>query len=159
MNRWVALTAIVLTAAACGSAGTGANPSPSPSPVVTTPAPTPTQAALVFKLNGVGTAKASGTMTVTTQAASLTVELKITGLQAASIHVSHIHIGTCANRGTILRALNPVVADSQGDADTRSTVNLKYPPASGHLYVVVHVGPDMATRTNAQYLLCGNLFK
>ena len=159
MNRWVASMAIVLTAAACGSADTGATPSPSPSAAVTTPASTPPSAALVFKLNGVGTAKSSGTMTVTTQSASLTIELKITGLQAASIHVSHIHIGTCANRGGILRALNPVVADSQGDADTRSTVNLKYPPASGHLYVVVHVGPDMATRTNAQYLLCGNLFK
>jgi hypothetical protein len=151
--------AIVMTAAACGSADTGASPSPSPTPAVTTPPSTPSPSALVFKLIGVGTAKASGTMTVTTQAGSLTVELKITGLQGASIHVSHIHIGTCANRGSILRALNPVVADSQGDADVRSTVNFKYPPASGHVYVVVHVGPDMLTRTNAQYLLCGNLFK
>src|SRR6266850_2374514 len=103
MSRWVALMAIVLTAAACGSPETGTTPSPSPSPV--------------------GTAKASGTMTVTTQGGSLTVELKITGLQAGSIHVSHIHIGTCAGHGAILRALNPVIADSQGDADTKSTVN------------------------------------
>jgi len=88
----------------------------------------------------------------------LTVDLQVTGLQAASIHVSHIHIGSCTARGGILRALNPVIADSQGGANTKSTVNLKYPPASGHLYVVVHVGPDMVG-TNSKYLLCGNLFK
>jgi hypothetical protein len=160
MSRWVALAAIVMTAAACGSsgAGTGSTPSPSPSPVVTTPATTPSPAALVFKLNGVGTATTSGTITVTTTATSLTVELKITGLQASSIHVSHIHIGSCSARGGILRALNPVIADSQGGADTKTTVNLKYPPASGSLYVVVHVGPDMVG-TNSKYLLCGNLFK
>jgi hypothetical protein len=159
LSKWVALAAIVMTAAACGSADTGSTPSPSPSPVVTTPATTtPSPAALVFKLNGVPPATASGTITVTTTATSLTVELRVTGLQAASIHVSHIHIGSCTARGGILRALNPVIADSQGGADTKSTVNLKYPPASGHLYVVVHVGPDMVG-TNSKYLLCGNLFK
>jgi len=158
LNKWVALAAIVMTAAACGSPDTGSMPSPSPSPAVTTPATTPSPAALVFKLNGVPPATAGGTISVTTTATSLTVELKVTGLQAASIHVSHIHIGTCTARGGILRALNPVIADSQGGADTKSTVNLKYPPASGHLYVVVHVGPDMVG-TNSKYLLCGNLFK
>ena len=158
MNKWVALAAIVMTTVACGSPDTGSMPSPSPSPAVTTPATTPSPAALVFKLNGVPPATAGGTIRVTTTATSLTVELKVTGLQAASIHVSHIHIGTCTARGGILRALNPVIADSQGGADTKSTVNLKYPPASGHLYVVVHVGPDMVG-TNSKYLLCGNLFK
>jgi Cu/Zn superoxide dismutase len=159
LSKWVALAAIVMTAAACGSADTGSTPSPSPSPVVTTPATTsPSPAALVFKLNGVPPATASGSITVTTTATSLTVELRVSGLQAASIHVSHIHIGSCTARGGILRALNPVIADSQGGADTKSTVNLKYPPASGHLYVVVHVGPDMVG-TNSKYLLCGNLFK
>ena len=158
MNRWVALAALVMTAAACGSTDTSSPPSPSPSPVVTTPASTPSPAALVFKLNGVDTAKANGTITLTTGPGSVTVELKITGLQGASVHVSHIHIGSCAARGGIVRALNPVIADSQGGADTKSTLNLKYPPASGHLYVVVHVGPDMVG-TNSKYLLCGNLFK
>jgi CHRD domain len=158
LSKWLAIAAIVMTAAACGSADTGSTPSPSPSPVVTTPATTPSPAALVFKLNGVPPATASGTITVITTATSLTVDLQVTGLQAASIHVSHIHIGSCTARGGILRALNPVIADSQGGANTKSTVNLKYPPASGHLYVVVHVGPDMVG-TNSKYLLCGNLFK
>ena len=158
MTKWVALAAIVMTTVACGSPDTGSMTSPSPSPAVTTPSTTPSPAALVFKLNGVPPATAGGTISVTTTATSLTVELKVTGLQAASIHVSHIHIGTCTARGGIVRALNPVIADSQGGADTKSTVNLKYPPATGHVYVVVHVGPDMVG-TNSKYLLCGNLFK
>ena len=160
MRRWFALVAIVMTAAACGSADTGStpSPSPSPSPVVTTPATTPSPAALVFKLSGVPPATASGTITVTTTPTSLTVELKITGLQASSIHVSHIHIGSCAARGAIKYALNPVIADDQGAADTKSTVKASYPPKTGSWYVVVHVGPDM-TGTNSKYLLCGNLFK
>ncbi len=158
MRRWVALVAIAMTAAACGSPDTGSTPSPSPSSAATTPATTPSPATLVFKLNGVGTATASGTITVTTTPTSLTVELKITGLQASSIHVSHIHIGSCAARGGIKYALNPVIADDQGAADTKSTVKASYPPKSGSWYVVVHVGPDMSG-TNSRYLLCGNLFK
>lgn len=160
MSRWVAMVALVVTAVACGGAATSSTPSPSPSPsaAVTTPASTPSPAALLFKLNGVGTAKASGTITLTKTSGSVTVELKITGLQGGSAHVSHIHTGACSAQGGILRALNPVIADDQGMADTKSTVNLVYPPAKGHVYVVVHVGPDMVG-TNSRYLLCGNLFK
>ena len=158
MRRSVVLAAILMTAAACGSTGTGTSPSPSPSSAVTTPASTPSPSALVFKLNGVGTTSTKGIITVTTSGSSLTVELKITGLQAASIHVSHIHIGSCAARGAIKYALNPVIADDQGTADVKSTVKATYPPTSGSWYVVVHVGPDM-TGTNSKYLLCGNLFK
>jgi hypothetical protein len=158
MRRWVALAATLMMAAACGSSGSGNSPSPSPSSATTAPVATPSPATLVFKLNGVGSATAKGTITVTTSPTSLTVELKITGLQAASIHVSHIHIGSCAARGGIKYALNPVIADDQGVADTKSTVKATYPPTSGSWYVVVHVGPDM-TGTNSRYLLCGNLFK
>jgi hypothetical protein len=88
----------------------------------------------------------------------MTIELKITGLQANSSHVSHIHIGKCAARGGIKFALNQVVADGQGDADTKTTLKAAYPPASGTWYVVVHAGPDMQG-TNSTYLLCGNIFK
>jgi len=86
------------------------------------------------------------------------IELKVSGLQANSSHVSHIHLGTCQSRGGIAFALNQVVADGQGDSDVRTTLmNLRYPPASGTWYVVVHAGPDMQG-SNSSYLLCGNLF-
>ena len=86
------------------------------------------------------------------------MELKITGLQRGSIHVSHIQIGSCSARGAIKYALNPVIANYQGAADTTTTVNASYPPSSGSWYVVARVGPDMSG-TNSAYLLCGNLFK
>jgi hypothetical protein len=86
------------------------------------------------------------------------LELKITGLQPASSHVSHIHVGSCQQRGSIALALNTVVADQSGNADIQSTVSAPYPPASATWYVVVHAGPDMQG-SNANYLLCGNLFK
>ena len=111
----------------------------------------------MFKLNGINTT-ASGTITLIAQPQSITVELKITGLQPNSSHVSHIHIGSCQQRGSITRALNQVVADGQGDADIRTLVdNVTYPPTGVTWYVVVHAGPDMQG-TNATYLLCGNLF-
>jgi hypothetical protein len=111
----------------------------------------------VFTLSGVGTT-AKGTILVTKGNATLTVELKITGLQAASVHVSHIHVGSCQARGTIKFALNTVVADGQGTSDTKTTVKATYPPATGTWYVVVHAGPDMQG-SNSKYLLCGNIFK
>ena len=156
MSRLIAIATLLLVAAACGSSGTGTAPSPSPSTAAT---PSASSApALVFKLNGVGGAKAAGTISVKAQSGSMTIELKITGLQANSSHVSHIHIGKCAARGGIKFALNQVVADGQGDADTKTTLKAAYPPASGTWYVVVHAGPDMQG-TNSTYLLCGNIFK
>jgi hypothetical protein len=107
-------------------------------------------------LNGVK-ANASGTITVTAPAGQMAVRLKITGLQANSSHISHVHIGSCRQNGNIALALNQVIADAQGEADVKTTVKATYPPANGTWYVVVHAGPDMQG-TNASYLLCGNLF-
>ncbi len=156
MRGLVVLAAVALAAAACGSSTAGSSPSPSPSQVVTTPAPTP--AGMVFKLNGISTT-ATGTIKVSTLSGSMTVELNITGLPPASSHISHIHVGSCQSRGGVKFALNQVVADGQGDADTRTTVTASFPPSGEHWYVVVHVGPDLSTTASANYLLCGNLFK
>jgi len=151
-RAWVATLAIVLAAAACGE-GTGATSSPAPS-AANSPSP---PAGVSFKLNPEPGVTATGTILVTAGATGTTIEVKVTGLQATSQHVSHIHIGSCQERGSIAFALNPVIADGQGNADTRSTITQKYPPPSGHWYVVVHAGPDMQG-SNANYLLCGNLF-
>lgn len=115
---------------------------------------------MTFQLNPAPpvTTTASGTIIVTPGQGSTMLELKITGLQPSSSHVSHIHLGSCEQRGNIALALSQVVADESGSADTRSTVAASYPPASGTWYVVVHAGPDMQG-TNANYLLCGDLFQ
>lgn len=150
------LAAIAICAAACGGGSSSTSPSPTP---VTSPtaSPSATASPLAFKLTPEAGVKASGTISLTAAPRTTTVELMVTGLQAESVHVSHIHLGSCQARGGIAFALNPVVADGQGVADTRSTLNLTYPPASGTWYVVVHAGPDMQG-SNATYLLCGNLF-
>jgi len=158
VTRLVAFVALLVLSAACGPFGAGSSASPASSPLATT-SKTPSPAGIAFKLNGVGTTTAKGSITVSAQSGSMTVELKITGLQPTSRHVSHVHIGSCAARGKILYALNPVIADGQGDADAKTTLRATYPPTSGHWYVVVHVGPDMTTSANSTYLLCGNIFK
>ena len=152
----VALATLALCAA-CGASGTSSAPSPSPTPPASaTPSASPSPAAFTFKLNGVR-ATASGTITVTAPPGQMTVRLKITGLQANSSHISHVHIGSCQQNGNIALALNQVIADGQGEADVKTTVKTTYPPANGTWYVVVHAGPDMQG-SNSSYLLCGNLF-
>jgi hypothetical protein len=153
MKRLAALAAVAAIAAACGASTTGSTPSPSPSPAVSTPA----KAVLTFALRGINTT-AKGTITVTTRTGSLSIELAMTGLQPASSHVSHIHVGSCQARGGIKFALNQVVADNNGKADVKTTLNANYPPPSGTWYVVVHAGADMQG-SSAVYLLCGNLFR
>lgn len=157
MKRLMALFALATIAWACGGSGGTASTSPSPRPAASpSPTPTPSPAGLQFKLNGINTT-ASGTITLVAQPQSVSLELKITGLLPNSSHVSHIHIGSCQQRGSISIALNQVVADGQGDADTTSVRAATYPPTGTTWYVVVHAGPDMQG-TNATYLLCGNLF-
>jgi hypothetical protein len=148
---------MLLCVAACGASpvsGGLASPSPSSS---ASKSPAPAKV-FTFKLNPADSSVTSkGTITVTAGPRTTTIELKITGLQASSSHIAHIHLGSCTGRGGIAFALHQVVADGQGNAHTIDTINATYPPASGKWYAVVHSGPDMQG-TNSKYLLCGNLF-
>ena len=157
MTRAIAAVALLLVAVACGSASEAGATSPSPSASAPASA-SASPGGLVFSIDGkkYGTS-AAGTITLTNSSGSFTLELKIHGLAADSSHVSHIHGGSCEQPGGILFALTQVVADGNGDADTITPVSAKYPPASGHWYVVVHAGENMMG-ANATYLLCGNLF-
>jgi hypothetical protein len=156
MTRWVALAALALIAPACGDSGGTATASPSPTPTTQTPSPS-AGPSLRFTLRPEPGATSSGTITLTARADAMTVQLDIKGLPSNSSHISHIHVGTCSQRGSIAFALNQVIADGQGMSITRTTLKASYPPRSGHWYVVVHSGADMQG-TNAKYLLCGNLF-
>jgi hypothetical protein len=159
VSRWTALLALVLLGAACGDAGGSAQTSPSPSAKATA-SPKPQGTPKVFTIGpaaGVQT-PAKGTVTVTSLGTgSVAVQLNLTNLPANSSHISHIHLGSCTQKGGIAFALNQVVADGTGAAATRTTFKATYPPATGHWYVVVHAGPDMQG-SNSSYLLCGNLF-
>lgn len=159
MRSAVAAMALVLATAACGSASEAATQTPAPS-AAASPSPSPAASTspggLTFALHGIKTS-AAGTITLTKGDGTMMLELQITGLAVDSVHVSHVHVGSCEQPGAIIYALNQVVADGTGMADVKTLVHASYPPASGHWYVVVHAGPDMQG-TNATYLLCGNLF-
>jgi CHRD domain-containing protein len=158
VRRAVALVILVAASAvACGGSPQAAATTPTPSSSASpSPNASPSATGLLFTLNGINTS-ASGKITVTVSPTSTTIELVVSGLAADSSHVSHVHSGSCQHPGGILYALNQVVADGTGAADTRTTISAHYPPASGRWYVVVHAGPDMQG-ANATYLLCGNLF-
>jgi len=160
VSRWTALLALALFATACGATDGTAQGSPSPSQSTPTASAKPQGTPKVFRIGqatGVNT-PANGTMTVTsTGTGSVTIQLHVKSLPPNSSHVSHIHLGSCTQKGGIAFALNQVVADGTGEATTRTTLKATYPPATGHWYVVVHAGPDMQG-SNASYLLCGNLF-
>ena len=150
----VAIVAIAFGLCACGGqAATSPSPSPAPSGLHS-----PSPAGVTFNILPEPGVRAAGTITVFAAATSTTIEVKISGLQPDSSHVSHIHAGSCspALRGGIKFALNQVIADGQGNADTKTTLNITYPPATGKWYAVVHSGPDMQG-SNSKYLLCGNL--
>ena len=155
-KAWFAVVVLAVCATACGGES-AATPSPTPraSPSAS---PSPSPKGLTFRLNPEPGVTANGTIMVLADQTTTAIELKISGLQSNSSHVSHIHLGTCQSRGGIAFALNQVVADGQGDSDVKTTLmNLRYPPANGTWYVVVHAGPDMQG-SNSSYLLCGNLF-
>jgi hypothetical protein len=155
VSRLLALVAVVVITASCGSSGTASTPTPTRA--AGTPTPSGSPVVRTFKLSGIQT-RATGTITVTTQSDLLSVELKITGLQSTSSHISHVHAGSCQKHGGIVFALNQVVASGDGTADVKTTFKARFPPATGTYYAVVHAGPDMQG-TNSNYLLCGNLFK
>jgi Cu/Zn superoxide dismutase len=155
-KAWFAVVAVAVGAMACGGeSATTASPTP---PASSSPSSSPSPKGVTFRLTPEPGVTANGTITLSADQSTTAIELKVSGLQANSSHVSHIHLGTCQSRGGIAFALNQVVADGQGDSDVRTTLmNLRYPPATGTWYVVVHAGPDMQG-SNSSYLLCGNLF-
>src|ERR1700730_3841055 len=108
-------------------------------------------------MNAVGGSGASGTGKVFKEEASFRVSITLTGLVPNSSHVSHVHIGTCANQGGIAYALLEVVADSSGNATARSTGAYSYTTARTGWYVNVHSGPDMSETEYTASVSCGDL--
>jgi len=127
--------------AACGG-GTAAPASPHP---------------LAFAMTVQNGSGVSGTGDVVKGNGSFTLTIKLTGMPANSIHVSHIHAGGCSHPGGIVYNLQSVAADSSGAATTTSVVpDLYLVPTSGW-YVNVHFGPDFTEAEYAPSISCGDL--
>jgi len=132
----------LLVAAACG--GTAATAAP----------PTPAIDFTMAAQNGSGV---SGSGNIVKGTDSFTVTIKLTGFAPNSSHVSHVHAGSCAQRGGIAYALVQVIADASGAATATTVVPAAYVlPASGW-YVNVHHGPDFTEAGYAPSDSCGDL--
>src|SRR5712691_8917899 len=104
MRLWAAMTALMLLAA-CGESEGTATASPSLTPSAARSPSASAAPSLKFTLNAALTgATASGAITVIARPETVTVQLDIKGLGANSSHVSHIHLGSCAERGGIMFA-------------------------------------------------------
>src|SRR5437773_10947998 len=114
----VTLAIAVFMAACGGEAAAPPSPSPEQSPLGQT-----------FKINPEPGVTANGTILVAPGPTSTTIQLKIISLQAASSHVSHIHLGSCQQRGCIAFTSIQIEDDGQDNADTKSTTKQRYPPA------------------------------
>jgi hypothetical protein len=116
--------------------------------------PTPTIGFTMLAQNASGVA---GTGTVVKGTGSFVVTIKVTGLEAGSSHISHVHTGACAKPGGIAYALQQVIADSTGAATITSTVPADYAVPAGGWYVNVHHGPDFSLPANGPSISCGDL--
>jgi hypothetical protein len=142
-KRSLAALVIVLALSACGGGATA-----------TSAPPTPVTNFTMVAQNASGV---SGSGTIVKGTDSFTVTIKLTGFPPNSSHVSHVHLGRCAQPGGIAYALVQVIADASGAATATTTVPSAYlVPASGW-YVNVHHGPDFTEADYAPSDSCGDL--
>lgn len=143
MARLSAAILFFLMVAACGGSGAANSASPKPS--------------ATFTMGQMNASGVTGTGQVYKGAGTFTVSIQIHGMKPGSVHMSHVHVGTCAKPGDIAYALLQVVADAQGNATATSVVAEYYSMPALGWYVNIHEGEDL---TEAEYLpsiSCGDL--
>ena len=148
------LLASLLLLGACAGGGQSSGAPPTAAPKATAPAP------LVFPMHGVGAANqsVSGTVTILRKAdnSGFTITVDLKGMIPNSVHVSHIHKGSCANNGAIVTPLpNSVSADATGHATATNEIASPYQGTG--FYANVHTGPDLSSAANAAPCACGDL--
>jgi hypothetical protein len=152
MKKLSLLAVALLLVSACG----GSSPSAASTPTAAPSAPAP----LVFPMKGVGATNQGVTGTVTIQpradGGGFTVVVDLKGMIPNSVHVYHIHKGTCANNGPIAIPLpNPLQADASGHAMATNIISSPY--QGNGFYANVHTGPDLSSAANAAPCACGDL--
>ena len=142
MKKTLLALASALVIAACGGGGTATPPS---APKIS------------FAMGAQNGSSVSGTADVVKSAGSFTLTVKLTGLQANSSHITHIHAGKCAVPGSVAYALQQLVADSSGAASVMTVVPTGYSVPSFGWYVNIHHGPDFSAPANAPSIACGDM--
>lgn len=145
MRSLVLVLSGLFVLAACGGETTTGTSAVSPTPTIG------------FTMAAQNTSGVAGTGQVVKGAGSFVVTIKLTGLEASSSHISHVHTGSCAKPGGIAYALQQVIADSAGVATVTSTVPADYAVPAGGWYVNVHHGPDFSVPANGPSISCGDL--
>jgi hypothetical protein len=146
LKRFPRRSLLVLVALVAASAcGESAAPGPSAAPGID------------FTMRAQNGSGVSGTGRIVKAAGSFTVTVVLTGMAPNSSHISHVHLGRCAQPGGIAYALHQVVADASGAATATTIVPADYSiPVSGW-YVNVHHGPDFTDADYAPSDSCGDL--
>ena len=142
MKKTLFALASALLIAACGGGGTATPPS---APKIS------------FAMGAQNGSSVSGTADVVKSAGSFTLTVKLTGLQANSSHIAHIHAGKCAVPGSVAYALQQVIADSSGAATMNTVVATGYSVPAFGWYVNIHHGPDFSAPANAPSISCGDM--
>jgi len=112
---------------------------------------------LAFTMTAQGDSGVSGTGDIVKGNGSFTLTIKLTGMTANSVHVSHVHAGGCTHPGGIAYNLQSVAANSSGAATTTSAVPAVYLVPTSGWYVNVHFGPDFTEAEYAPSISCGDL--
>ncbi len=90
------------------------------------------------------------------------VTLTLSGLAPNSVHMAHIHAGSCASQGAVVYPLKPVTADAEGNATTSTTISITNIKEfrSAQLYINVHEAGTMSGMSKQQGfdpITCGNI--
>src|SRR5258708_9778850 len=137
MKKTLLALARALGIAACGGGGTG---TPQAAPKIS------------FAMGAQNGSSVSGTADVVKSAGSFTLTVKLTGLQANSSHITHIHAGKCAVPGSVAYALQQLVADSSGAASGMTVVPTGYPVPPLCWHVNIPNRPDRSAPAHAPTL-------
>jgi hypothetical protein len=145
--RWLGLPLVVMLAACPRDTTqddvviTDDPATPAPEMQMPGAAPQPDQmtmhTAQVQEVQGSGV---SGAVTVTERGAQTEFSVQLTGAPANGTLQGHVHSGTCANIGDVVRPLEPITTDAAGTGTTTATVDLAPMAAMDGQHVVVYHG-------------------
>jgi hypothetical protein len=98
---------------------------------------------------------ASGNAQLSIAGDVLTVVVTLSGLEPTSTHVAHIHSGSCASQGDVVKPLTNLTADGSGNATATTTIGgVSSIPTSGW-YVNVHRGVNLSSPIDFDPIACG----
>jgi hypothetical protein len=88
---------------------------------------------------------------------ALEVIVAVSGLAPNSEHPMHIHQGTCAQGGSVVYPLSPLMADAQGNATTTTFIQNVVSDIPAGWSINIHNGPQMSSELQNRAIACGDV--